>query len=317
MRKCFPIIAAIALFVCAGHGVAASSTCDRACLEGLVNQYLEAMLARNPFSLPLAQKVRFTENEQVLKLGEGLWLTASGPGSYKLYAADPQAGQVGFIGTMRENGTPIALAVRLKVENRRISEMETLIVREPDSAKNIEAMGKPDPMFLDALPTAQRKSRDEMIAIANKYYDGIEQSKGNIVPFDPGCNRVQNGLRTTNNADYKPAPPMTWNLLALGCKDQLDTGFFSFVRKIYPRRFLVVDEERGLVFGSFLFQIPGTVKSVNVPGHGTIPMDPGNLSPYTLDVVELFKIGSGKIKRVEALQARLPYGSPSPFFGDK
>jgi hypothetical protein len=253
----------------------------------------------------------------VLKLDEGLWLTASGPGSYKLYAADPQAGQVGFIGTMRENGAPIALAVRLKVENRRISEVETLIIREPDSAKNIEAMGKPDPVFLEAVPTAQRKSRDELIAIANKYYDGIEQSKGSTVPFDPACNRIQNGLRTTNNADYKMPPPMTWNPLALGCKDQLDTGFFSFIRKVYPRRFLVVDEERGLVFGSFLFQIPGTVKSVDVPGHGTMPMAPTNLSPYTLDVVELFKIGSGRIKRVEALQARLPYGTPSPFFGDK
>jgi len=317
MRKHLPIVGLIALLGHAGSGAAAPATCDRACLEGLVNQYLEAMLARNPFSLPLAPKIRFTENDQVLKLGEGLWLTASGPGSYKLYVADPQAGQVAFLGTMRENGTPIALAVRLKVENRRIGEVETLIIREPDSAKNIEAIGQPDPVFLETVPTAQRKSRDEMIGIANKYYDGIEQGKGSIVPFDSTCNRVQNGLRTTNNADFKPNPPMTWNPLALGCKDQLDTGFFSFIRKVYPRRFLVIDEERGLVFGSFLFQIPGTVKSVNVPGHGTVAMDQKDLSPYTLDVVELFKIAGGKIKRVEALQARLPYGTPSPFFGDK
>jgi hypothetical protein len=311
------MVAAIALLANAGKGATASPTCDRACLEGLVNQYLDAMLARNPFSLPLAPKVKFTENDQLLKLGEGLWLTASAPGAYKLYAADPPAGEVGFLGTMRENGTPIALAIRLKVENRRIAEAETLVIREPDSAQLIEAMGKPDASFLDTIPAAQRKSRDELIAIANKYYDGIEQSKGSIVPFDPSCNRVQNGLKTTNNPDYKLPPPMTWNPLALGCKEQLDTGFFSFIRKVYPRRFLVVDEERGLVFGSFLFQIPGTVKSVNVPGQGTIPMAPANLSPYTLDVVELFRIRSGKIQRVEALQAKLPYGTPSPFFGDK
>ncbi len=86
---------------------------------------------------------------------------------------------------------------------------------------------------------------------------------------------------------------------------------------MYPRRFLVVDQERGLVFGSFLFQIPGTVKPVDVPGHGTIRMPASNLSPYTLDVAELYKISNGKIRRVEALQARLPYGTPSPFFGDK
>src|ERR1035441_1758387 len=234
MRKRFPfifVVIPIALVSSIGSATAASATCDRACLEGMVNEYLDAMLARNPFSLPLASKVKFTENDQVLKLGEGLWLTASGPGSYKLYAADPQAGQIGFLGTMRENGTPIALALRLRIENKRISEVETLIIREADSAKSIEAMGKPDASFLDPVPAGQRKSRDEMIAIANKYYDGIEQSKGSIVPFDASCNRVQNGLKTTNNPDYKMPPPMTWNPLALGCKEQLDTGFFKFIHK--------------------------------------------------------------------------------------
>ena len=313
MRKCLPALCLAAMFAVTGS---AAVPCDRGCLEGMVNQYLDAMLARNPFSLPLAAKIKFTENDQVLKLGEGLWVTASGPGTYKLFAADPQAGEVGFIGTMRENGLPIALSMRLKVENRRISEVETVVLRD-DSVKAIEAMGKPDAAFLDAVPAGQRKSRDEMVAIANKYYDGIEQSKGSIVPFDAGCNRVQNGVRTTNNAELKLPPPTTWNPFALGCKEQFDTGFFSFVKKVYPRRFTVIDEERGLVFGSFLFLIPGNVKSVNVPRQGTIPALDSNLSPYTLDVTELFKIRGGKIQRVEALQAKLPYGTPSPFFGDK
>ena len=69
-----------------------AASCDRACLEGFVNQYLDAMVARNPYSLPLAPKVKFTENEQVIPLGEGIWGTASGLGTYKLYVADPQGG---------------------------------------------------------------------------------------------------------------------------------------------------------------------------------------------------------------------------------
>ena len=73
-----------------------AASCDRACLEGFVNQYLDAMVARNPYGLPLAPKVKFTENEQVIPLGEGIWGTASGLGTYKLYVADPQAGQVGI-----------------------------------------------------------------------------------------------------------------------------------------------------------------------------------------------------------------------------
>jgi hypothetical protein len=86
------------------------------------------------------------------------------PPGYKLYAADPQAGEVGFFGTMRENDTPVAVAIRLKGENRRISEVETLIVREADSAKNIEAMDRPDPILLETVPVADRRPRAELVA---------------------------------------------------------------------------------------------------------------------------------------------------------
>ena len=225
--------------------------CDRACLEGFVNQYLDAMMARNPYGLPLAPKIKFTENEQTIPLGEGIWGTASAPGTYKLYVADPQAGEVGFLGTLRENGTPVAFALRLKIEHRLISEVETMVVRDPGAGQAVEAMGQPDPLFVTPLAAGERRSRAELIAIANKYYEGIEHSKGDLVPFDPQCNRVQNGTRTTNNPELKLDPKDSWTPLSLGCKDQLDTKFFSFVRKVDPRRFTVVDEERGLVFGTF------------------------------------------------------------------
>lgn len=45
--------------------------CDRACLEGFVNQYLDAPVAHNPFGLPLAARVKFSENDQLLDLGCG------------------------------------------------------------------------------------------------------------------------------------------------------------------------------------------------------------------------------------------------------
>src|ERR1700722_13555255 len=90
----------------AGALLQAQSTesCNRACLEGFVNQYLDAMVARNPYGLPLAPQVKFTENEQAIPLGEGVWGTATEIGKYKFYISDPQAGEVGFLGTMRENG---------------------------------------------------------------------------------------------------------------------------------------------------------------------------------------------------------------------
>jgi hypothetical protein len=43
-----------------------SADCDRRCLEGFVNSYLEALAARDPSRLPLADNVVFVENQQVL-----------------------------------------------------------------------------------------------------------------------------------------------------------------------------------------------------------------------------------------------------------
>jgi len=318
MRLLAALLTALSAFTALDAQPARSAaSCDRACLEGFVNQYLDAMVGRNPYSLPLAPKVKFTENEQVIPLGEGIWGTASGLGTYKLYVADPQAGQVGFLGTLRENDTPVAFALRLKIDRHLIREVETIVVRDPGAAKAIEAIGPPDPLFLSALPAAERRSRDELIAIANKYSDGIEHSNGDLVPFDPECNRLQNGTQTTNNPNLKLDPNATWAPMQLGCKDQINTKFFSFVRKIYPRRFMVVDEERGLVFGLLLFHIPGTVTSVDIPGHGSVAMPLAYQAPTTLDVAELYKIRNGRIRKVEALQTNVPYGTPSPFLSEK
>ncbi len=195
MRLLAVVLASLFVFTVHAQSTKSAASCDRACLEGFVNQYLDAMVARNPYSLPLAPKVKFTENEQVIPLGEGIWGTASGLGTYKLYVADPQAGQVGFLGTLRENDTPVAIAIRLKIELRLIREVETIVVRDPGAAKTVEALGQPDPLMLAPLPASERRSRDEMIAIANKYSEGIEHSNGKFIPFDPACNRCRTASR--------------------------------------------------------------------------------------------------------------------------
>lgn len=52
--------------------------CDRACLEGLLDRYVEALVARHPSRFPTAGAVTFTENGQRLELGDGLWHTVTG-----------------------------------------------------------------------------------------------------------------------------------------------------------------------------------------------------------------------------------------------
>src|SRR5271170_5746312 len=174
--------------------------CHRACLNGYLDQVLAAMAAHDSSSLPLARDVKYTENGQLLKIGDGFWGTASGSPTYKIYADDPQAGQAMFMGVVPENGAPVILCVRLKVELHRIAEIEALIARkEGGSIARPENLVTPNPIFAEVVLPAQRRSRQNMIAIANSYFSAIEKGHGSFVPFDANCNRIESGIQTTNN----------------------------------------------------------------------------------------------------------------------
>src|SRR3954447_21515168 len=54
-----------------------AADCDRACLKGVLDQYLAALLAHDPTRLALAPGVKFTEDNTVKSVGEGLWRTAT------------------------------------------------------------------------------------------------------------------------------------------------------------------------------------------------------------------------------------------------
>src|SRR5580692_2425959 len=97
------IVALGSLF--AGLAAAQSTTpCDRACLEGFVDQYLDAVVKHDPKLVPLTQNVKYTENGQRLDPGDGLWRSMSSKGTYRLFVTDTQAGEVAFLGTIREQG---------------------------------------------------------------------------------------------------------------------------------------------------------------------------------------------------------------------
>ena len=49
----------------------------------------------DPAGLPLSPGVRFTENTAEIKIGDGLWVSASeAPTTFKIYAVDPATSQV-------------------------------------------------------------------------------------------------------------------------------------------------------------------------------------------------------------------------------
>jgi len=302
------IVAALLLF---GGGVrfqsaqAAAETCDRACLNGIADQYLAAMVAHNPSSLPLAKSAKFTEDGVTLELGDGLWATASGLGKYKLYFAEPAAGAVGVFALVQENGTPAILELRLKVVNRKITEIETLVARkETTNFLNTDNLTEPRPIFLESVSPTDRPPRQEMTSLVSKYFDGIEQGNGDIVPFDKDCVRIENGIQTCPGSASSP-------LGALSCGAQLSTKIFTYIYTISPRRFPIVDSERGLVLAIVRFNHPATQQTVDVPGHGKMTMWKYSTWPNSTEIAELFKVQDRKIKEISAVIVTQPYKAPT------
>jgi hypothetical protein len=290
------------------------AACDRACLYGFMDRYLDALVRKDPAKLPWAPNARFTENNVELSIGDGLWGTVTGLGDYKLKFADASTGQVGFYGVVKESVTTSGFSVRLKVEDGKISELETVVLRVADMG----ALGPGEnpfnkgvfvdkPILQQDVPPNLRRPRERLISLADGYFDTLQLNDGTLfTEFDPACNRTENGLQTTNN----PAKPLGY-YSALGCAEQFKLGIYRYDDRLRARRFPLVDEERGLVLAMGFIDHSGRLGSYKLTD-GTALESPIR-RPHSFHLMELFKIVDGKLRQIEALFIAVPYNMPSPW----
>ncbi len=297
------ILGVTLLAACAPAARAADARdCDRDCLKGLMGQYLAALVAHDPARLPTAAGVKFTENTNRLSLGDGLWGTIDGLGTFKFYIEDPASEQVAFYGTVKENGLTALLNVRLKERERRITQVETYVVRQQTGIHGtFDALEKLDPVWDEPVPPQERSSRQELIHDANQYFEGIVHGDGNIVPFAPDCTRVENGAQTAPTPARGSRP-------AMSVQASFNTKMFDYIHQVDHRRFLLVDPERGLVYVTATFEHPGDIDTpLRRSAGGAI--NPHSLASYpnTTGIIETFKIRGGKIRHIFAYVTLLPY----------
>jgi hypothetical protein len=186
-------------------------------------------------------------------------------------------------------------------------------------------------VFLDPVPAGQRASRAELVRVANAYLSALEKNDGRAeVPFAAGCERIQNGVQTTNNPDavaqatpppapgrggpskQPPAAPpqpqgLQINIPAMGCAEQFKLGAFNFIRRVRDRRFVAVDRERGLVMVIAEADEPAGKYATFKLSDGR-EITAGASRPTTIAAFEMYKIEGGKIRRIEAAQHDVPYG---------
>jgi hypothetical protein len=298
--------------------------CNRACLEDLVNQYLSALVAHDPKRLPLSADAMYTENDQAIEVGDGFWKTAEAAGNYKHYFADPEFGQVVFMGTMREAGAALLMSLRLRVELGRITEIESIYYRQggggPSGIADMDKPGyKPEDIWFRSIAPAQRPSRPEIIAIADGYFTGLQKNDGKGIngtgtyPFTSDCHRIENGAPTTNVPRPANQPADAINAFSMDCLSQFKLGYYFVVQSIHHRRYPVVDMERGVVWSHAVFD-QGTVNEGTL-SDGRKYTFKGFNRPSSILVTEAFLIENGKIRRVEMIGPSVTYHLTSPWPG--
>lgn len=275
-----------------------------------MDAYLSALAARTIGAAPLAAEVFNTENNVVLEPGDGCWNTVTSLHNYRLYMADPEAGEVAVFTAIEETDATNPCCIRLQVgADGLVIGVETVVARNKDEGFPFGPQFYVDkPAMLAPVPEDRRMSREDLVRVANGYFETIERNDGTInTVFSPTCNRVENGVQTTNNKDF-PLP-----IARLGCEEQFALGWYRYDDELRARRFPLVDVEQGIVLAYGFIDHSGALGEYELTD-GTLAKSPVR-RPHSYYLAEAFKIMDGAITQVEADFLTVPYRMPSPWDG--
>ena len=203
--------------------------------------YLYALADNDPAGLPIATKLRYTENSNEQQWGTGLWHSVTKVRSYRQDFIDQRTGTVGTHVVVEESGAPLLLALRLKMDGDVIAEAEAFTVRSlaEGAAFNIDGLTLATATMEYVPKAAQLNSREELVHIASTYVAGLEQGSfvAADVPFALSAYRLENGaMQAGPNCELNE-----------GCKN-IKTQKLGPGRTGMTQRLLAVDERLGIVW---------------------------------------------------------------------
>lgn len=276
--------------------VRAQIGCDRACLEGHVSTFLDALYANAPDAVPLTNGAKISDNNRLVSLQEAFWNDAEET-AYRWDIVNPRLGDVATEIVIRNSDGSYTMAVvRLKVQANSITEVEVIRANEGDA----DRLWGPERLvdfplsrnLTNSIRVADRDSYYGLIAAAESYWrafqtNGTDEYHPADLLFD--AHRFENGLQTTGqfpDGSFRSAP------------DGFDTGRFMG-RNLWDRRYPVVDEERGIVLSIVRFGIKDGLESQSA------------VTSNDRLVGEFFQVKNGMIQEVHAVLYNLPDEIPS------
>jgi hypothetical protein len=243
---------------------------------------------------------RYTENNIEMAFPDGTWDTVTELVGGVLTISDSLTGQVGMYLAIMQSETPGFLAVRLKVEGGRISEVEHIVSTKRNLSGPPTPIGdvrefRHDPDLERPVPPAERVSRAELVRLADGYFSTLENNTGEIrgTRFAPSAFRFENGMHFPNvEADFR-------------------LGKYRFNERVRDRDHFLVDEERGIVMSRGFIDHKGVLDHFQLTD-GT-PWRSIFREPHSWSLLEMFKIKGGMITAIEATFIATAYYARSPW----
>jgi hypothetical protein len=214
------VVLGLAVLAGGADPASAQGTCDRACLRTMLDQYLAAVAKHDPAAAPLVVGFRQTENAVNVRPGSGVWKTVTALGKVQRRYLDPVSQQAAYYGTVEEGSDTAIVTVRVRVDNRKLTEAEWFLARANDPGlSGPRRQGGPpanlhNPDYLAqnpppdrVVPRAQRSDRDSLIRIVDSYFDAITSRDGSVALTHQGCGRVENGSPAPAGRFLPPGPP--------------------------------------------------------------------------------------------------------------
>jgi hypothetical protein len=229
-----------------GVGGAPSGECTRALLDGLMDDYFTALGTGDASGLPLAADVKFTENAEESPIGTTAFWMNAGDTKHSQRALDTEACSVAAQAVIPENGMDLPVAIRIRVEDGQMTEIETIVVRPGDYTASFAVDSDPaaiiaiadDVGWHDEVPAADRATRQELSGWIDKYFRAFPAGVCNVTG---ACRRLENG-----GGDFSCGS-------GASCSANTPTTGGTFEPRV-----IVVDEVRGIAAGFTIFDFQTT-----------------------------------------------------------
>src|SRR5690606_24388665 len=211
--------------------------CDRACLAGFVDAWMNGLIANDASGIPLAPDAKITLNDDVVDVSDAFWDGAASVLA-RVDIANPRWGDTGTQAVVEnEDGSRYLYALRLKVKDRAITEAESILVRNAEEGGLFDpsSLQTPNANFNIPIRPAEQDSYYDLVAAAESYWRAFNTNgTDEYRPAElwPNVPRVENGVKTANVA-IGGDPPMT-------VAEQFDLGLHAG-RNAWHLRYPVVD----------------------------------------------------------------------------